>query len=383
MAEERFPSAERDRRHLRAILNTAPECIKLLTRDARLIDINPAGLSMLHAPSLEAVRGTDVTALVLPDHRGRFLDLLTRIFAGDRGTLELEIASLSGRRLWVDTHGAPLGREEDASDIEAALFVTRDITERVVAEKQRGVLEEQLRQSQKMEAVGRLAGGIAHDFNNLLTIIQGQISLISATATIDHELDASLRAMTEATQRAAALIRQLLTFSRRQRMEARDLDLAQLVKNLSPLLRTMLGDEIVLETRTAANRMIVHADPTMMEQVILNLAVNARDAMPSGGRLTIALDRLDACGVGSWVRLSVTDTGMGIRHEDLPHVFEPFFTTKEVGQGSGLGLATTFGILEQHHGRLEVQSEPGQGTTFTVTLPAVNHSVESLLTYPP
>jgi two-component system cell cycle sensor histidine kinase/response regulator CckA len=367
MAEERFPSAERDRRHLRAILNTAPECIKLLTRDARLIDINPAGLSMLHAPSLEAVRGTDVT----------------RIFAGDRGTLELEIASLSGRRLWVDTHGAPLGREEDASDIEAALFVTRDITERVVAEKQRGVLEEQLRQSQKMEAVGRLAGGIAHDFNNLLTIIQGQISLISATATIDHELDASLRAMTEATQRAAALIRQLLTFSRRQRMEARDLDLAQLVKNLSPLLRTMLGDEIVLETRTAANRMIVHADPTMMEQVILNLAVNARDAMPSGGRLTIALDRLDACGVGSWVRLSVTDTGVGIRHEDLPHVFEPFFTTKEVGQGSGLGLATTFGILEQHHGRLEVQSEPGQGTTFTVTLPAVNHPAESLLTYPP
>jgi signal transduction histidine kinase len=184
--------------------------------------------------------------------------------------------------------------------------------------------------------------------------------------------------MTDATQRAAALIRQLLIFSRRQRVQARDLDLALLVNNLSPLLRTMLGDDIVLETRTAAPRMFVNADPTMMEQVILNLAVNARDAMPGGGRLTITLDRLESpstSGVdrrGSFVRLKVADTGVGIRREDLPHVFEPFFTTKDVGQGSGLGLATTFGILEQHHGRLEVQSEPGQGTTFTVTLPAVD-----------
>ena len=149
----------------------------------------------------------------------------------------------------------------------------RDITERLAAENQRRALEEQLRQSQKMEAVGRLAGGIAHDFNNLLTVIQGQVSLISATATSDRELEASLQAMTDATQ-------------------ARDLDLALLVTNLSPLLRTMLGDDIVLETRTAAPRMFVSADPTMMEQVILNLAVNARDAMPGGGRLTITLDRL-------------------------------------------------------------------------------------------
>ena len=378
MAEQHPVAAERDKQHLRAILDTAPECITLLTRNAQLIDINPAGLTMLQGASVEAVRGADFSRLVLPDQRERFGDLLAQIFGGQRGTLEFEIASFTGRRLWVDTHGAPLWRVDRTAEVEAALFVIRDITDRVAAEKQRRTLEEQLRQSQKMEAVGRLAGGIAHDFNNLLTIIQGQVSLISATATVDHELEASLRAMTDATQRAAALIRQLLTFSRRQRMQARDLDLALLVTNLSPLLRTMLGDDILLETRIAAQRMFVHADPTMMEQVILNLAVNARDAMPSGGRLTIALDRLDlspasaADGVASVIRLRVTDTGVGIRDEDLPHVFEPFFTTKDVGQGSGLGLATTFGILEQHHGRLEVQSEPGHGTTFTVTLPAVD-----------
>jgi two-component system cell cycle sensor histidine kinase/response regulator CckA len=378
MAEKYPAAAERDRQHLRAILDTAPECITLLTRDALVIEINPAGLTMLEANSLDAIRGVDLSRQILPNHRARFLELLASIFAGQRGTLEFEITGLASQQLWVHTHGAPLWRADADQSIEAALFITRDITERVAAEEQRRVLEEQLRQSQKMEAVGRLAGGIAHDFNNLLTIIQGQISLITATASIDHELETSLQSMTDATQRAAALIRQLLTFSRRQRMQARDLDLAVVVTNLSPLLRTMLGDDIVLETRLAAHRMFVHADPTMMEQVILNLAVNARDAMPDGGQLTIALDRLDSPraqktdGVASFIRLQVTDTGIGIRDEDLPHVFEPFFTTKDVGQGSGLGLATTFGILEQHRGRLEVQSEPGHGTTFTVTLPAVD-----------
>ena len=377
MAEELLPSADRDRRYLRAILDTASECITLLTRDARLIDINPAGVTTLDASSLQAASGLDLTTLVIPEHRGRFLDVLSTIFAGMRGTVEIEMTGLSGRRFWVELRGAPLFRHDDSSDVVAALLVVRDISQRIDGENQRRSLEEQLRQAQKLEMVGRLAGGIAHDFNNLLTVIQGQISLISATAILDRELNVSLRAMTDATERAAALIRRLLAFSRRQGMEARDLDLAQLVTNLSPLLRTMLGDEIVLEMRTAAHRMFVHADPTMMEQVILNLALNARDAMPSGGRLTITLDRLDtrhpdAEQTRPIVRLKVSDTGVGIRREDLPHVFEPFFTTKETGQGSGLGLATTFGILEQHHGRLEVQSEPGEGTTFTVTLPAVD-----------
>ncbi len=364
---------------MQAILDTAPVCIKLLARDARLIDINPAGLAMIDAPSLEAVRGAKLAHLIVPRHRRRFFEMLADVFAGERRSLQFEVIGFSGRRLWMDTHGAPLWRDERTREVEAALFVTCDATDQVSAELHRRALEEQLRQSQKMEAVGRLAGGIAHDFNNLLTVIQGQISLIKATTTVEGELESSLHAMTEASQRAASLIRQLLTFSRRQVMQPRDLDLAVLVGNLAALLRPVLGEDIALETTLASHHLFVHADPTMMEQVILNLAVNARDAMPDGGRLTLALDRVEASPTrdgaigsdGPAVRLTVSDTGIGIRSDDLPRVCEPFFTTKEVGRGSGLGLATVFGILEQHHGRLDVQSEPGQGTTVTVILPAV------------
>jgi PAS domain S-box-containing protein len=367
-------SAEQDRRHLRAVLDTAPACIKLLTREGRLIDMNPAGLAMIDAPSLGAVQGADVASFIVAEHRAAFSEMLRQVFAGVRCTLAFEIIGLKGRRLWMDSHAAPLWRDERTRDVEAALFITRDITQNISAESQRQALEEQLRQSQKMEAVGRLAGGIAHDFNNLLTVIQGQISLITATTTVDPELGASLKAMADASQRAAALTRQLLTFSRRQVKQSRDLDLGVLVGNLASLLRRVLGENIVLETQLASDRLFVHADPTMMEQVVLNLAVNARDAMPKGGRLTLALDRVPA-GASHAVRLTVSDTGSGIRREDLPHVFEPFFTTKEVGQGSGLGLATVFGIVEQHDGHIDVASEPGRGTTFSVTLPAVDRAV--------
>ena len=279
---------------MQAILDTAPVCIKLLARDARLIDINPAGLAMIDAPSLEAVRGAKLAHLIVPRHRRRFFEMLADVFAGERRSLQFEVIGFSGRRLWMDTHGAPLWRDERTREVEAALFVTCDATDQVSAELHRRALEEQLRQSQKMEAVGRLAGGIAHDFNNLLTVIQGQISLIKATTTVEGELESSLHAMTEASQRAASLIRQLLTFSRRQVMQPRDLDLAVLVGNLAALLRPVLGEDIALETTLASNHLFVHADPTMMEQVILNLAVNARDAMPDGGRLTLALDRVEA-----------------------------------------------------------------------------------------
>jgi signal transduction histidine kinase len=251
-------------------------------------------------------------------------------------------------------------------DVEAALFVTRDITDRVVAEAERRALESQLRQSQKMQAVGRLAGGIAHDFNNLLTVIQGQISLVTATTPLDPELASSLRAVSDAAERAAALTRQLLTFSRRQVKQPRDIDLAILVRNVAALLPGVLGDDVELEMRIDEAGLLVHADPAMIQQVIFNIAVNAREAMAVGGRLQLSLDR-----VGQYVRLAINDTGLGISDADLPHVFEPFFTTKEVGQGSGLGLATAFGIIQEHDGHIEVESTVGRGTTIRVLLPAI------------
>jgi PAS domain S-box-containing protein len=362
---ERSPDAERDRRHLRAILDTAPECIKLIARDGALLDMNPAGLAMIDAPSLDAVRGRRISDLIIPEHRQAFVDMLERVFAGERAGLAFEVIGLQGRRLWMDTQGAPLWDDEPRKAVSAALFVTRDVTQRIAADNERRALQEQLLQSQKMEAVGRLAGGIAHDFNNLLTVIQGQLSLVAATREADLDLLDSLQPVADAAERAASLTRQLLTFSRRQVKQARALDLARLVGNLAALLRRVLGEDIVLETRMAADDLFVNADPTMLEQVILNLSVNARDAMPFGGRLTLALDR-----VKGRVRLTVSDTGSGISEEDLPRVFEPFFTTKDVGQGSGLGLATVFGIVEQHDGQIEVESTVGRGTTFRVLLPA-------------
>jgi signal transduction histidine kinase len=319
---------------------------------------------MIDAASLDGVRGASMTELIVPEHRAAFLALLDNVFAGERATLAFEIVGLRGRRLWMDTHAAPLWDDDERTRVAAALFVTRDVTHRVAVERERRLLQEQLLQSQKMEAVGRLAGGIAHDFNNLLTVIQGQISLLSALREDDSDLIADLQPVADAAERAAALTRQLLTFSRRQVKQGRQLDLAILVRNIATLLRRVLGEDIVLETR-APDGMFVHADPTMIEQVILNLSVNARDAMPFGGRLTIGLDR-----VTSHVRLTVSDTGSGISEEDLPRVFEPFFTTKDVGQGSGLGLATVFGIVEQHDGQIEVQSTVGCGTTFRVLFPA-------------
>jgi PAS domain S-box-containing protein len=245
-------------------------------------------------------------------------------------------------------------------------------------------LEEQFRQSQKMEAIGQLAGGIAHDFNNLLTVIELQSAALAEAQHNDPETSAGIHQILEASRRAANLTRQLLTFSRRQTHAARDVDLGEVLGGVTKMLRRILGEDITLESRFAPGLRPVHADPGMMEQVLMNLAVNARDAMPRGGRLLIALEpvTLDASAaaarhsarVGSFVCLSVSDTGCGIPPQIRDRIFEPFFTTKEIGKGTGLGLATVFGIVEQHGGWIELESTVGAGTTFRVFLPALSEA---------
>jgi PAS domain S-box-containing protein len=254
-----------------------------------------------------------------------------------------------------------------------------DITER-------RQLEEQFRQSQKMEAVGQLAGGVAHDFNNILTIIQGHVGLVSTLEPLPDGALESIRDIGEAAERAANLTRQLLTFSRRQIMQPRDLNLNALVANMARMLRRILGEDITLDLKSSAGLPAVNADPGMMEQVLLNLGVNARDAMPRGGELTIRTSVEDVtaeaarqtpdAASGRFVCLSVSDTGSGIAPDHLPHIFEPFFTTKDVGKGTGLGLATVYGIVKQHRGWLAVTSELGRGTTFKIHLPALRVSGE-------
>ena len=244
------------------------------------------------------------------------------------------------------------------------LFVLRDITER-------RRIEEQLRQAQKMEAIGQLAGGVAHDFNNLLTVIGGYTEIARRNIGAGPGGN-ELAEVVRATERAAQLTRQLLAFSRQQMLDPAPLDLGEVAAALVPMLRRLIGEDIEIAMLAAPGLPSVLADRSQLEQVVLNLAVNARDAMPSGGTLTIETRVID-----ERVALIVTDTGVGMEREVLDRVFEPFFTTKGVGQGTGLGLATVHGIVNQSGGEILVYSEPGLGTSFKVYLPVSGEAAES------
>jgi signal transduction histidine kinase/ActR/RegA family two-component response regulator len=240
-------------------------------------------------------------------------------------------------------------------------------------------LEERLREAQKMEAFGQLAGGIAHDFNNVLTAIKGNVSMLQTGGLTEAERAAATDEISEAADRAASLTRHLLTFSRRRLMQPQALDLNEVVAAVIKMLRRLIGEHIVFEARYADGPAPVYADANMLEQVLVNLAVNSRDAMIKGGRLTVETCRvqvdkseaaLSANGrPGQYARLSVSDTGTGIASEHLSRIFEPFFTTKELGKGTGLGLPTVLSIVEQHRGWIAVESQLGLGTTFNLYLP--------------
>jgi len=240
-------------------------------------------------------------------------------------------------------------------------------------------MEAQLRHSVKMEAVGQLAAGVAHDFNNILTIIQGHADLLLQSRTLLATNEKSVRHISAAAQRAGKLIKQLLMFSRKQVMQPRYLNLNEIISNLSPMLQGLLGDNITLQFFPAVNLPALYVDVGMIEQVLLNLVINSRDAMPNGGRLTLSTSQqtLDPVALvlnpearpGRFVCLTVTDTGCGMDAATMGHLFEPFFTTKEIGKGTGLGLATVYGIMKQHDGWIVVESHVGVGTTFTLFLP--------------
>ncbi len=254
-----------------------------------------------------------------------------------------------------------------------------DITERLN-------LEAQLRQSQKMESIGQLAAGVAHDFNNILTLIQGYTGLLLERENLAADIVEPLQQVAVAAERAANLTRQLLMFSRKQVMQPQELDLNEIISNVTKFLGRLLGAEMVVHYNYAPNLPAIYADAGMLEQIIMNLAVNARDALPRGGQLSISTSVVDIgeahvqfnpqARTGKSVCLRFSDNGSGIAAEVLPRIFEPFFTTKEIGKGTGLGLATVYGIVKQHQGWIEVLSKPKEGTTFRVYLPSVQRPAE-------
>ena len=305
---------------------------------------------------------------VHPEDRGRLRSAQARLF-NEGFDVEFRIVHPDGSVRWVHDRGL-LVPEVPGSPRRAA-GITTDVTEHKL-------LEEQLRQAQKMESLGRLAGGMAHDFNNLMTAVLGHASFAAAALPETHEARAELDEIREAALRASELTRQLLAFARRQLVAPRIVDVNALVVSLDGMLRRLIGEDVELSTLLESGPLCARIDPSQLEQVLVNLAVNARDAMPAGGRLvlvsadvTVHEARHPALPAGRYVRVSVSDTGHGIAPELIEHLFEPFFTTKESGRGTGLGLATCYGIVRQCGGHVEVESAPGAGARFDVYLPRV------------
>ena len=312
----------------------------------------------------------DVLAGIMPPARG-----FERTFRRKDGTT---FPALIQDRLLQDAEGKILG-------IRGTI---QDITDRKRAEEEKVALVDQLRQSQKMEAIGRLAGGLAHDFNNLLTVIKGYCQLSLVEMKEGNPLREAFEVINKATEKAADLTRQLLAFSRRQIMEMRVLDLNSLLQDLDKMLRRIIGEDIELVTLLGEDLGRVKTDPGQIEQVVMNLAVNAKDSMPKGGKLIIETANVEldeayahahvAVTPGRYVMIAVSDTGAGMAPEVRDRVFEPFFTTKEKGKGTGLGLSTVYGIVKQSSGNIWVYSEPGKGTTFKIYLPHVDEPAEEL-----
>jgi len=369
-----------------ALLRHSPDYVTIIDARGKVMYHSPSAVRV-HGWELEDYGGSSGFDLVHPDDRSRVQARMAALLANPDHIehIEFRYATKSGGWVWLETVAS---NQLDNPSIRGVVSNTRDITARKKAEAERAELEEHLRHAQRMESIGRLAGGIAHDFNNLLTVIQGQASLAMIGLDARDPLARPLEDICRASRSAADLTRQLLTFSRRQVTQPRIVDLNEFMIGMARMLRRLLGEDIELTVIPLSLRATVRADPTQLEQIIINLAVNARDAMPQGGALTVETHNTRIgeevarthpdLRAGDYVLVKVTDTGAGMLPEVKEHLFEPFFTTKEEGKGTGLGLATVYGIVMQNGGSIEVHSEIGHGTSFHVYLPAVEDAAGAL-----
>jgi two-component system, cell cycle sensor histidine kinase and response regulator CckA len=364
-----------------AILDASPDAVITIDRDNRVLDFNQAAHKILGWPSPRSVRGPWPQLVLAPIDDNDIHHV--------RPDSTIEVSGLKvGRRIEVMAQradGSQFPAEITVRPIRLATRTVYAVWMRDITEQRR--LENQLWRSQKMEAVGRLAGGVAHDFNNLLTVITGYSDLVVASLSESDPRRKNVEEILKAADRAASLTRQLLAFSRRQVLAPQPLDLNGVVLNLDKMLRRLIGEDIEVSNLLSTDLWTVKADPGQIEQVLVNLAVNARDAMPEGGKLTIETANaiVDAqtgrqyeppMPAGNYVMLAVSDDGCGMDQETQNLIFEPFFTTKEEGKGTGLGLSTVYGIIKQSGGFIWVQSEPEHGTSFKIYLPRIQHNEE-------
>lgn len=363
-AETRIRESEA---RLRMLIEQLPAVLWTVDKDLRFTSVLGAGLARWE------LRPNQIAGLTLQEYFETadpfFLPFSAhrRAIAGERVSFHIEWKSAS-----YACHVEPLRGGE--GEVLGAICMALDVTDRKE-------LEERFRQAQKMEAVGRLAGGIAHDFNNLLMVVQGYADLLAERLPSGNPLHRNAEQIQIASQRASALTQQLLAFSRKQILAPKILNIQTVVSDMEKILRRVIGEDIQLETVSDKNLGLIKADRSQIEQVILNLAVNSRDAMPGGGRLTIETSNVELDGSfarapqvapGKYVMLAVSDTGTGMDADTQAHIFEPFFTTKEKGKGTGLGLATVYGVVKQSGGYVWVYSEPGRGATFKIYLPRID-----------
>ncbi len=362
----------------RSLILSAAYGIYRCTVGGTFLDVNPALIAMLGYGSVEEVLKLDARRDVF--FNSQELDRLTEDYrrTGTLNGVEVQWKCKDGHVIVVRLSGRPVsGVEQPAEELE---IIAEDITDR-------RQLEEQFRQAQKMEAVGRLAGGVAHDFNNLLMVINGYTEVLLEELKSGDAMYQKVQSIQQAADRAATLTRQLLAFSRKQLLELKVVDVNTVISDMERLLRPLIGENIGLITRLSPDAGRTRADAGQLEQVIMNLVVNAKDAMPEGGKITVQSSEVTVrqnfrehrfIQPGRYVVLSVSDTGHGMDKETQSRIFEPFFTTKEKGKGTGLGLSTVYGIVKQSGGYVFPQSEPGAGTTFYIYLPRVEESPEEM-----
>ena len=365
--------------HYRSLVDNVPVSVHEIDLQGRMTAVSRAGLAMMGVDVESQALGRRYIEFVDAGERDNIQFLLSEAFRGE--TVEFDFtSSVSGAPRVFRSGFYPV--LDEAESVMKLVGVTQDVTERKHAEEALKTSEEQLRQSQKIESIGLLAGGVAHDFNNILTIIGGYTELILAQrSSPDHDKIAQIAT---AARRAASLTRQLLAFSRRQVLQPRVLDLTAIVSDMKKMLERVIDEDIEMTTTHEHTLWPVKADPGQLEQVVMNLVLNARDAMPEGGHLALETSNveltrpnaaLEPMKAGSYVKLSVVDTGMGMTPEQVDRAFEPFYTTKHTGEGTGLGLSTVYGIVKQSEGFIFVRSDPGSGARFDLYFPRVTEDL--------